>query len=123
MREGVRRTLVAVCGYGKTPSNGYRRVDRAATTYEGAVQSMLKSMKAKKLRCSSDVPAHTDLSLDRSDILYQMKHGVPQGFELSSRLAHIEDFLPTETNRHISQVEQMCGESRFVFKNHGVHKM
>ncbi|XGW22741.1 hypothetical protein V3C99_005174 [Haemonchus contortus] len=102
------RTLHVVYGYGRIPNHGFRRVDRAAPTYEAAVKAMFQFMKKKKLECISRIPEKSEvipashvfnrimslldgirLSLDRSDIQYEMRQGVPQGFELSSRLAHI----------------------------------
>ncbi|KAL6729772.1 hypothetical protein Aduo_000797 [Ancylostoma duodenale] len=102
------RIMLAVCGYGKTEDFKRVRIDRAAPTYEAAVESMLQAMKRKCLREFTQVPVKVQevrgsevveaimnllsgirLSLDSSGRLYTMEKGVPQGFELSCRLAHI----------------------------------
>ncbi|RCN44077.1 hypothetical protein ANCCAN_09940 [Ancylostoma caninum] len=101
------RVMTAVYGYGKTDDFKTVRIDRAAPTYEAAVESMLQAMKRKCLREFTQVPAKIQevkgsevveaimnllsgirLSLDSSGRLYTMGKGVPQGFELSCRLAH-----------------------------------
>ncbi|EYC26054.1 hypothetical protein Y032_0011g1533 [Ancylostoma ceylanicum] len=102
------RVMTAVYGYGKTDDFKRVRIDRAAPTYETAVESMLQAMKRKCLREFTKVPVKVQevkgsevveaimnllagirLSLDSSGRLYTMGKGVPQGFELSCRLAHI----------------------------------
>ncbi|KAK6728428.1 hypothetical protein RB195_005831 [Necator americanus] len=102
------RSMTFVYGYGKVNKSTSVRVDAAAATYEEAVKSMILAMKKKRLRDSTRIPVNAQeigasqiittimnllnsitFSLDNSDTVYKMGKGVPQGFQLSCRLAHI----------------------------------
>lgn len=48
--------MTAVYGYGKTEDFKRVRIDRAAPTYEAAVESMLEAMRRKCLREFTEVP-------------------------------------------------------------------
>uniref|UniRef100_A0A158P5Q7 Telomerase reverse transcriptase n=1 Tax=Angiostrongylus cantonensis TaxID=6313 RepID=A0A158P5Q7_ANGCA len=102
------RMMYVVYGYGKFSKMANVCVHRAGPTYDTAVKSLLKAMKQKKLKDVTAIPVRTEviegpqlvetvmsllegirLSLDNSGTLYTMGKGVPPGFILSPRLAHI----------------------------------
>lgn len=104
------RPMVAVCLYVTTANNVViLRYVRAAPTYEAAAQLLFRVLRKRNNVENTSTLSEEVVVLEASQVLdrvmgfldgirltlggreslFEMKKGVPQGFELSSRLAHI----------------------------------